>query len=235
MELSTAGVSVVVPVYQSEETIEALHRELKEVFRSLSLNFELIYVNDASPDDSAARLQQLQQQYPEEVRYLTNPQNMGQHQSVLRGLEQANMPLSVVMDADLQDQPGFIPMLLTALKSPHEAVFLKRDDVYQGLGRMFTSRVIKLIVYALTGLHFKAGMYFVMSERAKRRVLRMPREHAYVSIMLAGAGLPFTYVQGKRVRRVAGKSAYTFKKRVKAAMRALRCWWSCRNFKSAPD
>ena len=231
MEQALSGVSVIVPVYGNQETLKALHEQLREVFMTLSLNYQLVYVNDASPDGSAEILSELALAYPKEITVVTHAHNQGQHLAVLQGLEHATMPLSIVMDGDLQDQPEHIPNLIQALQSPYEAVYLKRDDLYQGWARMLTSRSIKLVVYALTGLHFKAGMYFVLSRQARERVLQMPRRHAYVSIMVASTGLPFTYVSGSRVKRYLGKSAYTFRKRVIAATKAMRCWWACRRYK----
>lgn len=220
--------SVILPVYGNEEALPVLAASLHEVLRADWPDYELVFVHDASPDKSLTVLQGLQAQSPQHITILDQPRNLGQQKSVLNGLRAARNPITVVMDADLQDQPAQVPVLLKELEMKGGAVFLLRDDRYQGWGRMLTSRLFKLPLYWLSGLHYRAGMFFAMDAKVREKVLSLAVKEAYLTVMVACAGLPVHYKEGKRDKRPFGQSAYNFRGRLSAAVSAFRCWWQCR-------
>lgn len=222
------GPSVILPVYRNAEILPLLRQKLHEVLHAQYPGYELVFVHDASPDNALALLQKMQRQDPEHITIIENEQNLGQQRSVLKGLLAARHATKVVMDADLQDAPAQVPALLGLLAERSGAVFLLREEQYQGLARMISSRIFKLPLYWLSGLHYRAGMFFVMDGVTSEKVLRLHPETPYLTVMVACSGAPLHYLPGTRDKRPMGKSSYSFKGRVKAGINALRCWWQCR-------
>ena len=103
-------ISAVLPVYRNEAMLEELCQRLLEVMKQLNAQPELIFVNDASPDNSWEIIKSLAAKHPE-VRGLNLSKNFGQHYAISAGLAHTNGDWVVVMDADLQDVPEEITKL----------------------------------------------------------------------------------------------------------------------------
>lgn len=114
--MNDIGISVIVPCYNEAENIEPLVGELAEVLKSLNKTFEIIYVDDGSTDDSAARVLDLSKKLPE-LRLVKHQRNYGQSAAFLSGFEEARGEILITLDADMQNDPHDIPQLLEELKS----------------------------------------------------------------------------------------------------------------------
>src|SRR3954453_13293141 len=108
------GLSIIVPVYNSERTLADLATRLEPVLRATQNPFELILVNDGSRDGSWTVVQQLAERFPW-VRGIDLMRNYGQHNALLRGLREARFATAVTMDDDLQNPPEEIASLLAKL------------------------------------------------------------------------------------------------------------------------
>ena len=120
--------SVIVPVYNSELSLEELYHELESVFRELNLFFEVIFVDDNSHDDSWQALRTLKKAYPECIRIVRLARNYGQHNATLCGFSFANGERIITIDDDLQNPPSEIIKL-------HEAAEQTEADVVYGVYR----------------------------------------------------------------------------------------------------
>ena len=124
-------VSVVIPVYNEEESLEALSSRLMPVMEKLKKPFEVIYTNDGSSDRSLEILTKLQKKHPEHVRVIDFMGNFGQHMAIMAAFEQSRGDVVVNLDADLQNPPEEIPKLLEEVEKGHDVVGsyrLKRSD-----------------------------------------------------------------------------------------------------------
>jgi undecaprenyl-phosphate 4-deoxy-4-formamido-L-arabinose transferase len=110
-------VSVVVPVYRSAETLRALLARLAPVLDGLGQSYEIVLVDDGSPDDSWAVLCALRDEHPERVVAIQLMRNYGQHNALMCGFRRSRGRLVVTMDDDLQNPPEELPKLLDALRS----------------------------------------------------------------------------------------------------------------------
>ena len=108
------NISVVVPVYNGANTIPALADEVGKTLSGIADEFELVLVNDGSPDQSWEVITNLAQKYPW-VRGIDLMRNYGQHNATLCGIREATYEIIVVMDDDLQNPPGEIPKLIEKL------------------------------------------------------------------------------------------------------------------------
>src|SRR4030095_11048945 len=110
------NLSIVVPVYKGEMLIEPLVAQLSKTLPTFSQRYEIILVNDGSPDNSWSVIQSLTNQY-EYVRGICMMRNYGQHNATLCGIRLARYDVTVTMDQDLQPSPEDIPLLLDELET----------------------------------------------------------------------------------------------------------------------
>jgi len=133
-------ISVVVPVYNEQETLEILYSRLTKVMDGLNKPYEIILVNDGSRDNTAAVLKQLHERRPKQIRVIQFNGNFGQHMAIMAGLEKVRGEVIVTMDADLQNPPEEISKLLAAIEAGHDAVGGIRMDRQDRLWRKWASR-----------------------------------------------------------------------------------------------
>ena len=109
VETRTPGISVVIPVYNEEDNILQLHKEIVDALTPIELPFEIVYVNDCSTDSSPKMLEELAS---DTVRVLHLQQNRGQSAAMALGFRVSRHKLVTTLDADLQNDPADIPRLL---------------------------------------------------------------------------------------------------------------------------
>jgi polyisoprenyl-phosphate glycosyltransferase len=214
--------SVVVPVYRNAGTLRALHRRLDAALGGAGLAFEALYVDDASPDHSAAVLAELAAG-DRRAAALLLAANGGQNRAVLAGVVHARGPWIVAMDADLQDPPEAIPALLDAARGGYDAVFAGRRGEYESRGRLWTSRIFKRVIGLLSGVPPDAGLFVAFNRRTAEGLLAMDARRPYVVAMIGRTGARSTSVPVVRERRREGSSSYTSGMRLAVGAAAL---WS---------
>ena len=220
-----SGISVVLPVYRNAEVLAALHARLVRVLEGEAEDLEMIFVDDACPAGSGAVLDQLERQ-DARVRVVRHERNQGQRLAVWHGLEAARGAIVITMDADLQDPPEAIPLLLGELRaSGAGAVFAGRRGEYQGRLRMGTSRLYRRVLQAATGIPGDAGAYVAMRREALDRILPIAMASPYLPALLASTGLPVRSIPVKREVRPAGESAYSEWARLRLAYHGLSAAW----------
>src|SRR5579864_7836096 len=132
------GLSVVVPVYGSEAILPELVQELGEVLPELATQFELVLVNDSSPDGSWRVIEQLTAEHVW-IRGINLMRNYGQHNALLCGIRAAQFGVIVTMDDDLQHPPEEIPKLLAVLEKGYDVVYGRPAQEQHGLMRDLAS------------------------------------------------------------------------------------------------
>ena len=172
-------------------------------------------VVDASPDDSAAVAAGL------DCAVTLLDVNVGQHRALARGLaDEPDADAWVCLDADLQDPPEAVPLLLARL-GPASVVFAGRRGSYESRARLLTGGLHRRAVRALTGLPPDAGAFFAVDARGREAVLRAVHEGGGPSVVAALAGLPCESVPVERAARPVGASAWTARARVRQGVRTV--------------
>src|SRR5207249_4958676 len=115
-ELTPMDLSVVIPVYRSAPTLGQLVTRLRAVLVGTGLDYEIVFVEDGSPDDSWRVLEELRRRHPERIVAVQLMRNYGQHNALMCGFRRSRGELVVTMDDDLQNPPEQIPKLLAAIK-----------------------------------------------------------------------------------------------------------------------
>jgi glycosyltransferase involved in cell wall biosynthesis len=144
--------SVIIPVYNEEESLPGLGAEVSSVMESLKKPFEVILVDDGSTDSSYAGIQELVRRYPG-FKGLRLGRNVGQTAAVSAGIAQAHGDIIGMLDADRQNDPHDIPMLLAKFDEGYDVVSgWRKDRQDPGLTRILPSRIANSLISRITGV-----------------------------------------------------------------------------------
>lgn len=213
-------ISVVVPVYRSAPLLPALVERLKGALEAEGRSWELIMVDDASPDDSYAVMRRLRAG-DARVRIVQLARNHGQQHATLCGLNYARGAEIVTIDDDLQNPPEEIAPLLAKLREGHEAVIGRIADKRHGWWRNAGSRAHQYFAEKIIGK--PRGLYLssfrALSRNAVDRLVRYKGAHPHISALLLKSVPPaaIANVQVAHAARAIGGSTYSLRKLVKTA------------------
>lgn len=215
-------ISVVVPVYRSEAILPELVRRLQSVLGAIAENFELILVNDCSPDHSWDVISDLAGKYPW-IHPINLMRNYGQHNALLCGIRATRYDVIVTMDDDLQHPPEEIPKLLEVLARGYDVVYGTPEQEQHGLGRDFASWVTKLTLQNVMGAEIARQVCAFRAFRAQVAKAFAHYEGSFVSIdvLLTWGTNRFAATPVKHVPRKQGTSGYTFRKLMTHAMNMM--------------
>lgn len=143
--MSSLLYSIVSPVYNSEASLRELFVRTREVFNKHALNFELIFVDDASSDDSWQEIEKLKAEFPDTIKGLQLSRNFGQHNATLCGINQARGEFIITIDDDLQNPPEEIFGLIKKQEETNaELVYgVYGHNKHHALWRNAGSRMVK--------------------------------------------------------------------------------------------
>lgn len=144
--------SVVIPVYNEEAGLVALFDRLYPALDSLGIRYEVVFINDGSVDRSAQMLAEQFERTPNTTRVILFNGNFGQHRAILAGFEYARGERIVTLDADLQNPPEDIKLLLEAMDRGHDYVGSIRRDRQDSAWRRWASRAMNRMRHRLTGI-----------------------------------------------------------------------------------
>lgn len=218
--------SVIIPVFNNETTIARLCTQLINNLEGLNKSIEVILVNDASRDNSHEIINRLAEEFPV-IRGIHLEKNEGQNMAIFHGLKASSGTSILTMDADLQDSPDQVGGLIKALDDTTDVVFIKRIGQYQAGGRMLTSLVFKGFLQLLTGLHRKAGSYYILKRTIVDRMIGFRCKYPIMTVMAFSLSNDVKYLPASRALN-EGVSAYTFVRRCRYAFRATYCALQCR-------
>src|SRR5437868_7699953 len=152
MEPQNVQLSVVIPVYNEEAVLPALFERLYSALDALKMRYEIVFVNDGSRDKSAEMLSAQFRKRPDVTRVVLFNGNFGQHRAILAGFEHCRGERIVTLDADLQNPPEDIRVLLDAMDQGHDCVGSIRRDRQDSVWRRWASGVMNQIRRRLTGI-----------------------------------------------------------------------------------
>lgn len=149
--MSRREISIVVPVYNEEESLPELFPPLYSVMKATARSFEIIFINDGSKDGSFRMLYDLHKTHPE-VRVIDLNANFGQHMAIMSGFEHVRGDKVITMDADMQNPPEAIPDILSKLDEGHDVVGTCRVSRRDSLFRRAASKVINKVTNRIAHL-----------------------------------------------------------------------------------
>ena len=210
--------SIVVPVYRSRDCLEPLVLAIEQAMSHASGAFEIILVNDNSPDDSWSRIEQLSHAHPSIIG-VDLRKNFGQDSAILTGLGIARGKYVAIMDDDLQHDPNDLPRLVGALEQHNADVVYanfsakKRQALWKNLGSAFNDRFARWVISKPKGIYLSP--YKVIRGSVAKTICTYEGRQAYVDGLLFQVTSRITQIPAEHHERVAGTSNYTFWKSVR--------------------
>lgn len=214
MERSTAPrLSVVIPVYGSDNVLPELHRRLVAAVEPITKEFEIILVNDGSPDNAWQVIQELCKS-DARVRGLNLSRNFGQYPAITAGLAASIGEWVVVMDCDLQDQPEEIPRMYEKTKEGYFVVVGSREKRHDSPMRLFVSRMFYATLSYLSGIYQDRTVanFGIYHRRVIEAILSLKDHMRYFSVMVRWVGFRTAIVPVEHAPRQGGKSGYSLAK-----------------------
>ncbi|ADC62725.1 glycosyltransferase family 2 protein [Allochromatium vinosum] len=215
-------ISVVVPVYRSQETLRELHRRLAAVLEPIDPHFELILVEDCGGDDSWSVIEELARQDPR-VHGLQLARNYGQHNALLCGVRAAIGDILVTLDDDLQNPPEEVPKLLARLNEGYDVVYGKPRQEQHGILRDAASRITKLALQSAMGAETASQVSAFRAFRTRLRDAfrdyRSPTVN--IDVLLTWGSTRFSAITVQHDERYAGVSGYTLRKLITHALNMM--------------
>ena len=141
---SNVILSFVSPVYKAEKILPKLVEEIQKVALQLQVSYEIVLVDDRSPDDSWEVMKKLSNQF-KEVKSIRLSKNFGQHPAIMAGLSHVKGEWVVVLDCDLQDQPKEVSKLYKKALEGYDVVFAKRYNRQDSFYKKMTSKFFSII------------------------------------------------------------------------------------------
>jgi len=208
-------ISVVVPVFNSEETIIPLYKRLISVLRNLTDEYEIIFVNDASVDGSSNVIKVLGKKDPKIIG-IDLMRNFGQHNALLCGIRRAKYQYIVTLDDDLQNPPEEIPKLIDKINEGYDVVYGTPDKEQHGflrnLASITTKVALKKVMEVESARH--ASTFRIFRTKLRDAFKHFNSSFVIIDVLLTWGTRNFSSIIVKHYPRQSGKSNYSFKQLV---------------------
>jgi len=207
------SVSIVVPVYRSEAILPHLVAKVQEAMADSGLRYELILVNDVSPDGSWEVIKQLAARHAF-VRGVCLSKNVGQHNATMAGLGQVRGEVVIVMDDDLQHPPQAILNLVGSIRSGHDVCYTRyanrQHAAWKKIGSWFNDRVATVLLNKPAGLYLSS--FKAMHRRVADEVVKYDGPYAYVDGLILDVTRNIDVLTIEHQARLVGEGNYNLRR-----------------------
>ncbi len=212
-------ISVVTPVYGCARALPELYERLVETLSQITENFDIIMVNDQSPDEAWSVILQLSIKDPR-VKGINLSRNFGQHRAITAGLDYADGEWVVVMDCDLQDQPEEIIKLYNKAQEGYDVVFGRRVVRKDTFFKKITSKMYNRIMEFLSGMEHdeSTANFSIISKNVVKYFRRIREQNRGYAPFVTWLGFRRADIDIEHAPRAYGRSSYSFRKLVSLAV-----------------
>lgn len=214
-------ISVIIPVYNEREVLSELVKTLFETLRDQPYSWEILFIDDGSSDGSFQQLKSIAEENPEHIVVIGLRRNFGQTAAIAAGIDHANGDILVLMDADLQNDPTDIPLLLMKIEEGYDVVSgwrVNRKDNF--FTRVLPSKLANKLISWVTGVHLHD--YGCTLKAYRKDILtgfRLYGEmHRFIPAYAADVGAKITEVEVKHHPRKFGKTKYGIERTLKVVL-----------------
>lgn len=214
--------SIVVPVYGCEGCIEELCSRIRLAVLPITVEFEILLVDDRSPDHAWCKIRDMHAHFPE-VTGIRLSRNFGQHIAISAGLAASRGEFVVIMDCDLQDPPERIPDLVRKIEEGFDLVLARRVTRSHSVGRVLGSKayfsVMRMLSPRATDGSF--GTFSILSRKVVDEFLRFKEKERHYLFVLHWLGFNTGTIEYDHEDRFAGVSTYSLPKLIQHAFDGL--------------
>lgn len=215
-------ISIVSPVYKAEDSIDELVKRTIETILKITDDFEIILVEDGSPDNSWKKITE-NCKNDRRVKGIRLSRNFGQHNAIFAGLENSNGKYIVVMDCDLQDKPEEIENFYKEMQKGFDLVVGSKENRQDRLFKKIFSKTFYVFLSYLTETKqdSSVGNYGIYSRKVIDSVLHMQDNIKYFPTMIKWVGFRKSIIKIEHSNRIYGKTSYKFRGLLKLALNTI--------------
>lgn len=205
-------ISVVVPCYNEEESVGLFYKEMSSVAEKMEYEFEYIFVNDGSKDNTLEILMELSSR-DERVKYISFSRNFGKESAIYAGFSKASGDYVVMMDADLQDPPKLLPQMVEYIQQGYDSVATRRvTRKGEPPIRSFFARMFYKIINKISDVDIVDGArdYRLMTKQMKDAIVSMKEYNRFSKGIFGWVGFKTKWLEYENVERVAGETKWNF-------------------------
>lgn len=205
--------SVISPIYKGEKMLDELVSRIEASVETFTKDYEIILVNDCSPDDSWNRIKEICAK-DKKVKGINLSRNFGQHYAITAGLTESTGEWIVVMDCDLQDRPEEIPNLYQKAQEGYDTVLAQRIERKDGYFKRLSSILFNATFAFLTDQDQDktVGNFGIYHRQVINAVLSMGDSVRWFPLMVKWVGFNIAYLPVEHAERAEGKSSYSFRR-----------------------
>lgn len=215
-------ISIVSPVYRAEKILKTLVFEIDKVMTKIGEEYEIILVDDRSPDDSWKVMQELKPLYPS-LKIIRLSRNFGQHPAIMAGLSCSNGDWIVVMDCDMQDQPKEIEKLYYKAKEGYEVVTARRVARNDTFTKKLSSALFYKVFNYLAGMNInnEIANFGIYKRNVVDSLLSIGDYIKFFPLFVNWVGYRNTSIEIEHAERESGSSSYNFSKLISLAFNTI--------------
>lgn len=202
--------SLVVPVFNEEDTIELFHAAVRSHPTLGPLNIEMVFINDGSTDKSELIIRQLID-HDAQIVLINLSRNFGKEPALFAGIAQASGDAIIPIDVDLQDPIDIIPLMITQWQAGHDVVLAKRSDrSSDGLFKRKTAEMFYKLHNHISDVSIpdNVGDFRLMDKKVVHELKKLPENQLFMKGLFSWIGFETTTIEYQRQQRVAGKSKF---------------------------
>lgn len=205
-------ISVVVPCYNEQESIELFYKEIVQVTEQMNYEFEFIFINDGSIDKTLGLIKSICEK-DTRVKFVSFSRNFGKEAAIYAGLEAAKGDYIVIMDADLQDPPRLLPEMMVYMEQGYDSVATRRvTRKGEPPIRSFFARMFYKFINMMSDVDIVDGArdYRLMTAQMKDAVLSVSEYNRFSKGIFGWVGFQTKWLEYENVERVAGETKWSF-------------------------
>jgi len=213
-------ISIISPVYKAANIVDKLVEEIVKSVSEITSNYEIILVEDGSPDSSWEKIEENCKKNSK-VKGVKLSRNFGQHFAITAGLNESKGEYVIVMDCDLQDNPKYIIDLVNKAKSGFDIVYTskleRKHSVFKNVTSMFFFKIFNYLTENQTG-NSSIGAYSLLTRKVVDAFCRINDTHRHYLMILRILGFASTQIPIIHDKRFEGKSSYNLSKLINHAL-----------------
>lgn len=214
--------SFVIPCYNTANSLEPLYKQIKLQAERISQDFEILFVDDCSPQLEYLQIEKIAS-IDKRVKLVKFVRNFGQQRAISAGIKLSKGDWVIVMDADLEDDPSYIPLLLQKAQEGNDIVFARRMNRTHSHTKKLYSKIFHNLFDFFTGIKTDTtiGNYGIYSRKVIDIIKTMNEQFRTFGLLLAWLGFPYACIDVEHGARYSGKSSYSFMKSYILALDAI--------------
>lgn len=208
-------ITILIPAYNEEESLPLLYERVSKIMNEIkNYEFELLFINDGSKDNTLNEIKELRQK-DDRVNYVDFSRNFGKETAMIAGLDYAKGDCVIIMDADLQDPPELIPEMITLWEQGYDDVYAKRKSrAGETWLKKFTSKMYYKVLQSLTRVEIQkdTGDFRLLDKRCVNALKKMREASRCSKSMFSWIGYNKKEILYNRDPRIAGETKWNYKK-----------------------